>query len=496
MAAIACHDFRVVLTSQVKRRVFFLLYVLLGVAVFMTCETKPCQKQVTVVAESLGVANGTEHSRDPMDVLNGPPSMPTTDCVEPWSMVDAMYFTITTLSTVGYGDLSPSHTGTRIFVLVYVIFGCAFVFVILAEMWSDVLHFFRQRFLLLVDKFDHTDSELSGRSAGLSGKSVDISGDGYADLVLPPRAAVYWLQELLPTLVLLLSIQLLSALVFVLVEPDLDYGSAFYHCFITASTVGYGDVQLTTDASRIWASIHITVSVSWLAALYSDFSRLRDKRERELARVRFLMMQLDEEVVLQLDHDDKGVDELEFVTGMLMMLGVELCGEPLTWADVLPFKAKFRKLDVSNTGRISREDLKELVKMSKASHLANIKKKKMAASKERKGWLRMKLSDIMEKLSLSTADALTTAKRQMAHQQLGQRLQQQQILQQQQQQQEQRVVMAAHVLKFRLQTLKKAMEAFYKARSEQKMQKIVPFDDQYLVTQQSRPSPDMMTNIW
>ena len=46
-------------------------------------------------------------------------------------------------------------------------------------------------------------------------------------------------------------------------RAQLDFGTAFYHCVVTATTVGYGDVALTTQAARAWASFHILVSVSW-----------------------------------------------------------------------------------------------------------------------------------------------------------------------------------------------------------------------------------------
>ena len=38
-------------------------------------------------------------------------------------------------------------------------------------------------------------------------------------------------------------------------------------------------------------------------------------------------------------------------------LGVELCGQTLTWDDVRPFKLQFRMLDMSRTGKVSPADL-------------------------------------------------------------------------------------------------------------------------------------------
>ena len=43
--------------------------------------------------------------------------------VEDWTWVDSVYFTVITLTTVGYGDLSPTTPGSKIFTIVYILIG-------------------------------------------------------------------------------------------------------------------------------------------------------------------------------------------------------------------------------------------------------------------------------------------------------------------------------------------------------------------------------------
>lgn len=43
--------------------------------------------------------------------------------VEGWSLLDALYFSVTTLATVGYGDLSPQTAAGKVFTIVYILTG-------------------------------------------------------------------------------------------------------------------------------------------------------------------------------------------------------------------------------------------------------------------------------------------------------------------------------------------------------------------------------------
>ncbi len=47
--------------------------------------------------------------------------------VEKWSIIDALYFTVITLTTIGYGDLHPTNDVSKIFTIFFVLAGVSFI---------------------------------------------------------------------------------------------------------------------------------------------------------------------------------------------------------------------------------------------------------------------------------------------------------------------------------------------------------------------------------
>ena len=47
--------------------------------------------------------------------------------LEDWSWVDSFYFSVVTVTTVGFGDITPTTDGAKLFTVLYIIMGISIV---------------------------------------------------------------------------------------------------------------------------------------------------------------------------------------------------------------------------------------------------------------------------------------------------------------------------------------------------------------------------------
>jgi len=258
--------------------------------------------------------------------------------VEGWTGVQSLYFLMVSASTVGYGDLNPSPGFSRLFTIIWILIGIICVF---AQLSHFVAELFRPVFRAMRNMLE--------RLTPVPG--IDIDGDGTYDFVMPRRPLIYYSKSLIGPFTFIIIIQIIFASIFTIIETSWSFGDAFYHCIVTATTVGYGDVTILTESGRVFAFVHIVISVSLLAALIGDVGELAEERKSSLHKLSLLKGRLDLGLMKSLDRDGNGVDKFEFVIGMLLKL------EIIDADDYEPFEKVFQQMDADGSGFLTQDDI-------------------------------------------------------------------------------------------------------------------------------------------
>jgi len=279
------------------------------------------------------------------------------------SWVQAVYFMCVTMSTVGYGDISPDGPGLRAFTIVWIFVAILVVFPLLTGAIVLFTHGLTMRGRALFEKVFRPTL-------------VDIDGDGTMDFAMPEQYAFFFFaKNLLPALLMWFGLQLICAAGFVGIEgandPSWTFGAALYHCIITATTVGYGDMSIQTDGGMVWACFHILISVAMLGELVSSFDGLREEWSKKKEKVAQMILKSDPNFAQNLmgciegmDPRTKGTDkfnQMQFLLGMLVSSGL------LPESELVPVKRIFSTAEVDVDGKISRLEVQYTTKLMQAS---------------------------------------------------------------------------------------------------------------------------------
>lgn len=272
---------------------------------------------------------------------------------EDWTVAEAYYFVLVTISTVGYGDYAPSSDGSRWFTVIYALIGISMTFSLLGSVVDELMLGLQHVFIAGLSR------AMQAYQVTRAGKGSQAAAKETAPITEIEPAWQFYMRGVAFYTVFGLALSLfISAAILVSVEPDLAYGHALWHCYITLLTVGYGDIGLTTDSARLFAAFHITFSVSWLSGLLGVVVRLKEERATDEKAAKLTSMQLSPTLIETLDPTGDGVSEAEFVFGMLGLMGADLCNVPLNFKQhAEPLIHRFRQLDADNSGHLNQEDL-------------------------------------------------------------------------------------------------------------------------------------------
>ncbi|XP_078171705.1 ca2+ activated outward rectifying K+ channel 5 [Carex rostrata] len=234
--------------------------------------------------------------------------------------VDAVYFCIVTLCTIGYGDIAPATGFTKAFACLFVLVGFGLIDVLLSGAVSYML-----------------DAQEAAILAGARGGVFVDPAKGRMRIRMKVTLAVS---------VVILCIGF-GAIALYFIE-NLNWIDSLYLAVTSVTTVGYGDKAFKTLYGRVFASVWLLVSTLAVARAFLFLAEARiDKRHRRIVKW-ILHRDLTVDDLLAADLNRNGfISKSEFVLHKLKEMGK--IGEK----DVILILQQFDKHDTNHTGKIT-----------------------------------------------------------------------------------------------------------------------------------------------
>lgn len=265
------------------------------------------------------------------------------------SMIESFYLSSQIVTTVGYGDLTPSKPEGQVFLACYILLGVTLVAIVGSVGVSEMLN-----------KTMSTHPDISGDARPSpertdDGNESEESGN-LQKSARPSRLTLSTQLAHRPRWVVARSIiyyilSVAAGTIFFHMYPgeDKTIWQAFYMASITLSSVGFGAIHPVTEGGRLFATIWMLIGVGCTANMICSIGEWLLKRHREVEGA-FLK----EDLLKEMDEDGSGkVDKIEFLKYQLVRKG--FCKKH----DIDAALALFEVLDCDGSGDLDIDDLKQ-----------------------------------------------------------------------------------------------------------------------------------------
>ncbi|GMI13519.1 hypothetical protein TrVE_jg11289 [Triparma verrucosa] len=285
--------------------------------------------------------------------------------VEKWSFVNALYFVVVTLTTVGFGDQSAwddngwEDDGIVWFISLYALFGIMLVGAALGIVAAEVL----EEAQATKDKkaADMKTAQLSPaeNKKGFSqsvGSAAGVAGDLAQQYINP--TILECARDLGPSIFVLCFV-LGVGMVLIYFDhkdsPDMPtptFAQCFYFAVITGTTIGYGDYSFATQWGRGVGCVYVLFSVIALGSVLGDIANHFIEKKQQAALEKILKKKITVEDFKKFDIDGDGrIEKTEFVLKKLMLMDM------IKAEDIERCEEEFEAMDADDSGEITMEDL-------------------------------------------------------------------------------------------------------------------------------------------
>jgi potassium channel subfamily K len=271
---------------------------------------------------------------------------------EKWTIIDSLYFAVSTFTTCGYGNLTPTTPAGQVFTIFFAIYGVIilgiFIGVVghsISEAQSKTLKKLKKgrqeeilESLFTEDERQRKESDELLRE-GLLYDHASLMDDIKRVVVAESPA-----------------ILLVAAAALVLgIREGWTIISTLYFCVMSATTTGFGDYTPTTQIDKVYCILFLPFAVAVFGEVLGRIAGVYIQRKVRRAEVKFLHRSVTRCDLSRMDANHDGmVDMEEFLTFMLVAL------QKVDRESIDDLKTIFRSLDTNGNGMLDKDDLVEL----------------------------------------------------------------------------------------------------------------------------------------
>lgn len=269
--------------------------------------------------------------------------------VENWSILDALYFSTSTVTTCGIGDLVPQHTASKIFMIFYVVMAVLLIgsaLGLLAQAALQRHERLREQVLQRLGRTDMTSEE--EQPASPSGSRVCL----WIAAVMAKWDAINPIAQRSIVALIALFLILVSTAIFFTQSEGWTILDSVYYAVLVSSTVGLGDVVAESDSAKIFSIFLMLCGSAIVATSLTGIAEVFIRHSQHKLAEKILLAQVRPESLPAMDLDNSGsVSQQEFLEFMLVHMGL------VSPEDIAAINKRFEELDRNHSGTLDLDDL-------------------------------------------------------------------------------------------------------------------------------------------
>ncbi|KAI5699835.1 hypothetical protein M8J76_014133 [Diaphorina citri] len=183
-----------------------------------------------------------------------------------WTFGQSVFFATTLVTTIGYGQMAPMSTNSKLFCIFYSIVGIPLTLILFTALSDRLLVLSNSMLNSLVERYSFQCSDL--------------------------KIKLSYLGSLVITLSILFIF--IPAYVFSSIEPNWSYLDSLYFCFISITTIGLGDYipgespqQEFKSLYKIIVSVYLILSLLFTMFVLKTFHAIPELKIMKILSLRF-----------------------------------------------------------------------------------------------------------------------------------------------------------------------------------------------------------------